>query len=123
MIIYEFIFIVIEVQCLNRSNDIIIFFVVQILQFSKFLLLQTACPDSIFRVKSTPLRGEYENIQNIYFKEQHHSSIQDFLDHCLSQNNQGSLLLQVLYLILIKCIYFKTKLLIYFIDIFFLKVS
>jgi len=67
----------------------------QILRFSQFLLLQTACPDSIFRLKSTSLRGEYDEISNVYFNEQHHNSIQDFLNHCFNQNTKERLHMQV----------------------------
>ena len=68
----------------------------QVLKFSQYLLLQTAAPDAIVRLKSTKLASEQAEIQKIYFKEQHHESMEDFLIHHVHENDTHSgLLMQV----------------------------
>lgn len=62
---------------------------------SKFLLLQTASPDGVIRLERTDLSSEISNIRNIYFKEQCHSSIGDFLKCNINgQINRSGLLMQ-----------------------------
>ena len=48
---------------------------------SKYLLLLTAAPDAIVRVECTALVDEKNLIECIYFQQQHHSSIVEFLQH------------------------------------------
>lgn len=48
---------------------------------SKYLLLQTASPDAIVRLERTDLAEEKRDIESIYFEQQHHNSIEDFLVH------------------------------------------
>ena len=55
----------------------------QVLKLCKFLLLQTAAPDAIIRLEHTKLVNEKEQIQDIYFRQQHHRSIEDFLKFSL----------------------------------------
>ena len=50
-------------------------------QKSKRLLLYTACPDALIRLQKAALRGYQKELCQIYFSEQHHSSLQDFLQH------------------------------------------
>ena len=68
----------------------------QVLHISKDLLLQTAAPEAIARLKHTPLADEREKIIKIYFEEQHHNSIEDFLIYNVCQKDSPSgLLMQV----------------------------
>ena len=53
----------------------------QILNLSKYLLLQTASPDAIVRLERTDLADEKKEIEQIYFEQQYHNSIEDFLVH------------------------------------------
>ena len=63
---------------------------------SKFLLLQTAAPDAIVRLERTDLAGERKVIEDIYFRQQHHSSIEDFLNHHIHDcEAETGLLMQV----------------------------
>ncbi len=74
----------------------------QVLCYSKYLILQTAAPDSLFRLKTTALCEEESEIQKIYFQEQHHSSVSDFLHHYIQQNSgEKRLLMQVDFHVLI----------------------
>lgn len=70
----------------------------QVLRLSQYQLLQTASPDAIVRLQRTELASESETIQQIYFKKQHHNSVDDFLEFHLklSGNSQSvGLLMQV----------------------------
>ena len=68
----------------------------QILKLSKFLLLETASPDSIVRLRNTKLVEETKAIKKIYFEQQHHHSINDFLTYQVHSNHRDSgLLMQV----------------------------
>ncbi len=68
----------------------------QVLQLSKYFLLQTTSPDAIYRLQYTPLTDSLEEIQEIYFHKQHHSSIEDFLNHHMhSDESESGLLMQV----------------------------
>lgn len=58
----------------------------------KFLLIQIITPDAIVRLKkSKNLKNEFEYIARLYTKEQHHTSLKDFLSHQIqsSDNSQG----------------------------------
>ena len=71
-------------------------FLCQVLNLSKFLLLETAAPAAIVRLKNSELTEEIAAIKHIYFEEQHHRSIEDFLRHHLhSDHRDTSLLMQV----------------------------
>ena len=68
------------------------------LNLSKFLLLQTAAPDAIVRLERTALANEKKLIEEMYFKKQHHSSIDDFLNHHVHDYEADTgLLMQVMY--------------------------
>ena len=69
----------------------------QVLAKSQYLLLQTASPDALVRLESTPLADQREEVSRLYFQEQHHSSIEDFLTHHIQRNSTrgGGLLMQV----------------------------
>lgn len=68
---------------------------------SKCSLLQTASPDALIRLKrSTEIpKEEVDYLTDVYFKHQHHSSLQDFLSHQFqnSAHFEGSLI-QVRYM-------------------------
>ena len=70
----------------------------QVLKLSQYQLLQTASPDAIVRLQRTNLARECEQLQQIYFGQQHHSSLNRFLAHHLKRDGDaqsGGLLLQV----------------------------
>ena len=65
---------------------------------SKRILLQMASPDALIRLKSNCLERQHKRLHHIYFSEQHHGSIVQFLKyHIESYNNpcQCGLLIQV----------------------------
>ena len=67
----------------------------QVLSVSKYLLLQTASPAALYRLEATHLAQRSKEIQHIYFKQQHHSSLMDFLCYQLKQTHKQELLMQV----------------------------
>ncbi len=58
-------------------------------------MLQTASPDAIMRLENTELADEKREIERIYFKKQHHNSIEDFLINHV--HSLVGLLMQVCY--------------------------
>ena len=64
---------------------------------SKKLLLQMASPDALIRLHNTTLSLDQEKLKKIYFYEQHHGSIVQFLQHHFydGQSHQSGLLIQV----------------------------
>jgi len=64
---------------------------------SQYLLLQTASPDALVRLEYTLLANQREELLRLYFQEQHHSSVEDFLAHHIQRNSTrgGGLLMQV----------------------------
>lgn len=68
--------------------------------FSQYLLLQTASDDSLVRLKMTDLAHRQEELMRLYFNEQHHKSIADFVYYHIqnSDETKEGLLLQVTYL-------------------------
>lgn len=72
----------------------------QVLEKSKFLLLQTASPDAIVRLECTALSDEKDSINRIYLEKQHHRSIVKFLRYFVQNSEtEGGLLLQVIHLL------------------------
>jgi hypothetical protein len=68
----------------------------QVFNLSKFLLLQTAAPDAIVRLEHADLAHEKAVIGDIYFKHQHHNSMEDFLNHYIHAcDRETRLLMQV----------------------------
>ena len=61
------------------------------------MLLQTASPDALFRLENSPLADQEEELLELYFHQQHHDSLEDFLAHHLLRNGTSgeSLLMQV----------------------------
>ena len=80
-----------------------------VLTQSKKILLQMASPDALIRLRCTALADDYEELSQIYFSEQHHGSIVQFLVHHLHNGShmtdQCGLLIQVSYNISILCYY------------------
>ena len=75
------------------------------LPLSQFLLLQTASPAAIIRLESTALEAKKE-IREMYFKELHHQSIEEFLTNQLQRREiKGGLLIQVILLQTINVLY------------------
>ena len=69
----------------------------QVLKRSQYLLLQTASPDALFRLENSPLADQREELLELYFQQQHHGSLEDFLAHHLQRKGTSgeSLLMQV----------------------------
>ena len=66
---------------------------------SKWLLLQTASPAALIRLKnSSSLQSEVQLLNDIYFIQQHHSSLLEFLFYNLNESTiTEGLLMQVIY--------------------------
>ena len=80
----------------KRKYYILAFGSLQVLHFSKFLILQTASPDSIFRLKSTAMdKEEVHRIKDMYFYQQHHGCLKDLLQYYLCHKKGEKLLFQV----------------------------
>ena len=69
----------------------------QVLKRSQYLLLQMASPDALVRLEQSPLADQKEELLELYFKRQHHNSLEDFLAHHLQRNGTRgeNLLMQV----------------------------
>lgn len=63
--------------------------VLQMMRCCKCLLLQIATPDAVVRLKRNQRieKEEYNEIVEIYTKEQYHSSLQDFLSYQMKRSN------------------------------------
>jgi len=68
-----------------------------VLKMNQYLLLQTASPDALVRLEHTLLADQREELLRLYFQEQHHNSVEDFLAHHIQKNSTrgGGLLMQV----------------------------
>ena len=59
----------------------------------------TAAPDAIVRVARTALASEKSLLEQIYFQNQHHTSIVEFLEHHVNnRDRECGLLMQVYYI-------------------------
>ncbi len=59
-------------------------------------MLQTASPDAIVRLERTDLIDEKKAIENMYFQQQQHNSIDEFLKvHVHDDHGEAGLLMQV----------------------------
>ncbi len=68
----------------------------QVLRLSRFLLLHTASPDALIRLKRTPLEDQADELSQIYDRQQCHSSLKDFLSFQLTDDTEeGGKLMQV----------------------------
>ena len=67
------------------------------LRLSQYLLLQIACDDALIRLKRTSLADQQKEFMHLYFSEQHHDSVIDFVSHHINDDDGSSegLLMQV----------------------------
>uniref|UniRef100_UPI0037E7EAB2 E3 ubiquitin-protein ligase rnf213-beta n=1 Tax=Semicossyphus pulcher TaxID=241346 RepID=UPI0037E7EAB2 len=62
----------------------------EVFTLAKCLLLNCATPDAVLRLKYADLANqEKDKLQRMYFQQQHHHSLRDFLEDCLKKQ-QGS---------------------------------
>lgn len=68
----------------------------EVLDLAKGLLLNCATPDAVVRLKYSDLaKQETEKLQRLYFQQQHHHSLRDFLEDCLKEYQESSKYLEV----------------------------
>lgn len=68
----------------------------EVLDLAKCLLLNCATPDGVLRLKYSDLaKQEKEKLQKMYFQQQHHHSLRDFLEDCLTKHQGSSRFLEV----------------------------
>uniref|UniRef100_A0A3B5AS69 RING-type E3 ubiquitin transferase n=1 Tax=Stegastes partitus TaxID=144197 RepID=A0A3B5AS69_9TELE len=64
----------------------------EVLDLAKRLLLNCATPDAVMRLKYSDLANqEKENLQRLYFQQQHHHSLRDFLEDGLKKHQESTL--------------------------------
>ena len=69
----------------------------EVLEGSYRLLLLMTSPDALIRLQRTELRDEQKKLCGIYFDEQKHDSLTDFVNSQLSQENGALLQVSELY--------------------------
>uniref|UniRef100_A0A3Q3EUN5 RING-type E3 ubiquitin transferase n=1 Tax=Labrus bergylta TaxID=56723 RepID=A0A3Q3EUN5_9LABR len=63
---------------------------------TKRLLLNCATPDAVMRLKYSDLANhEKEKLQRMYFQQQHHHSLRDFLEDCLNKHHGSRKFLEI----------------------------
>lgn len=68
----------------------------QVFELAKVLLLKCATPDAVVRLKYSDLANqEKEKLQRLYFEQQHHHSLRDFLEDCHQKHRDSSKFLEV----------------------------
>lgn len=68
----------------------------EVFDLAKGLLLNCATPDAVLRLKYSDLANqEKEKLQRIYFQQQHHHSLRDFLEDFLKTHQESSRFLEV----------------------------
>ncbi|XP_037836891.1 E3 ubiquitin-protein ligase rnf213-beta isoform X2 [Kryptolebias marmoratus] len=68
----------------------------EVFNLAKGLLLNCATPDAVVRLKYSDLSNkEKEKLQRLYFQQQHHHSLRDFLGDCLNKHQESSKFLEV----------------------------
>lgn len=68
----------------------------EVLDLAKGLLLNCATPDAVVRLKYSDLaKQEMDKLQRLYFQQQHHHSLRDFLEDCLKVYQESSKFLEV----------------------------
>ncbi|KAM6964707.1 E3 ubiquitin-protein ligase rnf213-beta [Tautogolabrus adspersus] len=68
----------------------------EVLDLAKRLLLNCATPDAVMRLKYSDLANqEKEKLQRMYFQQQHHHSIRDFLEDCLNKHHGSRKFLEI----------------------------
>lgn len=67
-----------------------------VFSLAKSLLLNCATPDAVVRLKFSDLSNQdKEKLQRLYFQQQHHHSLRDFLGACLNTHQDSSKFLEV----------------------------
>ncbi|XP_029934003.1 E3 ubiquitin-protein ligase rnf213-beta [Myripristis murdjan] len=68
----------------------------EVFELAKCFLLNCATPDAVLRLKYSDLGNqEKERLQRVYFQDQHHHSLRDFLEHHLNEHQGSSKFLEV----------------------------
>ncbi|KAM4526288.1 E3 ubiquitin-protein ligase rnf213-beta [Fundulus diaphanus] len=68
----------------------------EVFDLAKGLLLNCATPDAVVRLKYSDLASQdKEKLQRLYFQQQHHHSLQDFLGACLNAHQDSSKFLEI----------------------------
>ncbi|XP_071387268.1 E3 ubiquitin-protein ligase rnf213-beta-like [Centroberyx affinis] len=68
----------------------------EVFESAKCFLLNCATPDSVLRLKYSDLANqERERLQRMYFQQQHHDSLRDFLEIHLNKHQESSKFLEV----------------------------
>ncbi|XP_069016032.1 E3 ubiquitin-protein ligase rnf213-beta [Embiotoca jacksoni] len=68
----------------------------EVLDLAKCLLLNCATPDAVVRLKYSDLANqEKEKLQMLYFQQQHHHSLRDFLEDFLDKHRASSRFLEI----------------------------
>ncbi|XP_073346346.1 E3 ubiquitin-protein ligase rnf213-beta [Pagrus major] len=68
----------------------------EVLDLAKCLLLNCATPDGVVRLKYSDLaKQEREKLQKMYFQQQHHHSLRDFMEDCLTKHQGSSKFLEI----------------------------
>uniref|UniRef100_A0A087YL98 Ring finger protein 213b n=1 Tax=Poecilia formosa TaxID=48698 RepID=A0A087YL98_POEFO len=68
----------------------------EVFSLAKSLLLNCATPDAVVRLKYSDLSNQdKEKLQRLYFQQQHHHSLRDFLGACLNTNQDSSKFLEI----------------------------
>ncbi|XP_042252605.1 E3 ubiquitin-protein ligase rnf213-beta [Thunnus maccoyii] len=68
----------------------------QVFELAKVLLLNCATPDAVVRLKYSELANqEKEKLQRLYFEQQHHHSLRDFLEDCRHKQQDSSKFLEI----------------------------
>lgn len=68
----------------------------EVFELAKCVLLNCATPDSVLRLKYSDLANqERERLQKMYFLQQNHHSLRDFMEHHLSKPHESSKFLEV----------------------------
>ncbi|KAM4715158.1 LOW QUALITY PROTEIN: E3 ubiquitin-protein ligase rnf213-beta [Anableps anableps] len=68
----------------------------EVFSLAKSLLLNCATPDAVVRLKYSDLSNQdKEKLQRLYFQQQHHHSLRDFLGACLNTQQDSSKFLEI----------------------------
>lgn len=68
----------------------------EVFDLAKYFLLNCATPDAVVRLKYSNLANQdKEKLQRMYFYQQHHHSLRDFLEYCLKSDQRASKFIEV----------------------------
>ncbi|XP_019133291.1 E3 ubiquitin-protein ligase rnf213-beta isoform X3 [Larimichthys crocea] len=68
----------------------------EVFDIAKCLLLNCSTPDAVVRLKYSDLaHQDKEKLQRMYFQQQHHHSLRDFLEDCLNKHQRSSKFLEI----------------------------